>query len=92
MSEDCKEPVEVFLCPKTVEMIESKLEYGDSRSAWIRRAVRNRLQIDDAVANDNICPHEIAELLGIEHVNDPDEQLDLISEGLDDQLRADATQ
>lgn len=41
-----KKEVPVLLDPETVEAIEDRLDYGDSRSAWIRRAVRDRLQVD----------------------------------------------
>jgi metal-responsive CopG/Arc/MetJ family transcriptional regulator len=48
MSETKREVV-VMLNPETVAEIDGRLDYGDSRSAWIRRAVRDRLQVDDAV-------------------------------------------
>lgn len=46
-----KREVVVMLDPKTVEQIDAQLEYGDSRSAWIRRAVRDRLQVGTELAD-----------------------------------------
>lgn len=50
-SSGTKREVVVMLDPDTVERIDAQLDYGDSRSAWIRRAVRDRLQIDGALAD-----------------------------------------
>lgn len=37
----------VFLPPEVVAAIEGELQYGDSKSEWIREACRRRLRDDD---------------------------------------------
>jgi Arc/MetJ-type ribon-helix-helix transcriptional regulator len=37
------EDITVFVAPHTLDDIETRLEYGDSRSEWIREAIRQRL-------------------------------------------------
>jgi len=44
-------PVSFRVDDELVEEIESQLEYGDSKSDWIREAIRQRLEADD-VDND----------------------------------------
>lgn len=41
------EDVVVFLKPETKEAVEAQLDYGDSRSGWIRDAVDERLARED---------------------------------------------
>lgn len=40
-------PVSFRVDDELVEEIESQLEYGDSKSDWIREAIRQRLELDD---------------------------------------------
>jgi len=40
-------PVSFRVDGELVEQIESQLEYGDSKSDWIREAIRQRLADDD---------------------------------------------
>ena len=46
----CMKEETVFLPQEAVAAIESELDYGDAKSAWIREAVEQRLarQRDDA--------------------------------------------
>ncbi|MDL0127108.1 ribbon-helix-helix domain-containing protein [Halobacterium salinarum] len=54
--EDRKD-VTVPMPGKMVDEIDAQLEYGDSRSEWIREAVRQRLdQEADAEGNPNPTP------------------------------------
>jgi len=53
MTDGQKEEVVVMLEPETREMIDARLEYGDSRSAWIRRAVRDALQAEATASTDD---------------------------------------
>ena len=46
MSES-KQDVHVFLSPSLNDTIEEQLDYGDSKSAWIREAIRQRLEADN---------------------------------------------
>ena len=41
-------PVSFRVDDELVEEIESQLEYGDSKSDWIREAIRQRLAADTA--------------------------------------------
>ena len=38
------EDITVFVPPAEVDAIEAQLEWGDSRSEWVREAIRQRLQ------------------------------------------------
>jgi len=46
MSES-KQDVHVFLSSSLNDTIEEQLDYGDSKSAWIREAIRQRLETDN---------------------------------------------
>jgi len=46
MSES-KQDVHVFLSASLNDTIEDQLDYGDSKSAWIREAIRQRLETDN---------------------------------------------
>jgi Arc/MetJ-type ribon-helix-helix transcriptional regulator len=45
-------PVSFRVDDELVEEIESQLEYGDSKSDWIREAIRQRLAADTADDSD----------------------------------------
>jgi hypothetical protein len=44
---DFNSEITIMLETKTVEKIESTLGYGDSRSGWVREAIRQRLYEED---------------------------------------------
>jgi len=45
-----KKEITVVMDEELIENIESQLEYGDSRSEWIREAARRRLQEEGIIS------------------------------------------